>query len=206
MRGMILAACLALAAVPARAQAPPPAVSLRAAGIFGIEHFTAAQTFRGIFGSANGLVYGGGVDVVTPHLFVRADVTHFGRTGERAFAFAGQVFRLGIPLDVSITPIVAAAGVRGRLSRTLIGYAGGGGGVWRYSESGEDPADAFSVSKPGFVALGGVEWRLHRMVAIGFEGQYARVPNAIGQSGLSADLGEKDLGGGTAAVRVIVGR
>lgn len=196
---------------PARRPVPTPKPKLsnklfvRGAGLVGFEHFNASQTFKGIFDTANGAIYGGGVDVVKGHLFVRADVTHFGKTGERAFALNGQVFRLGIPLKVSITPVIGAVGVRGLIARSWIAYAGAGAGSWSYSESGDDPADSFSERKTGYLGLGGVEWRLHPVVGIGFEAQYARVPNAF-SGGIAADLGEKDLGGATAAVRVIVGR
>jgi hypothetical protein len=177
---------------------------VRAAGLVGVEHFNASSTFKGIFGSANGVTYGGGVDIVKGHLFVRADVTHFARTGERAFALNGQVFRLGIPLKVSITPVIGAVGVRGIVTRNVVVYAGAGAGSWSYSQSGDDPDDSLSEQKTGYLGLAGAEWRVQRLVGIGFEAQYARVPKALG-GGLAADLGESDLGGATAAVRIIVG-
>jgi hypothetical protein len=187
---------------------PKPKLSnklfVRADGFVGAEHFNASQTFKGVFDSANGIVYGGGMDLVKGHLFVRADVSHFGKTGERVFDSNGQVFRLGIPQQVSITPVIGAVGARGLLAPHLVAYAGAGAGSWSYSQSDDDPADALTVRKTGYLGLGGVEWRLGPLVGIGFEAQYARVPNAF-SGGLAADLGEKDLGGATAAVRVIVG-
>lgn len=196
---MVCSAPLAHAQTPER-------LSVRGEAIVGVQHFTASQTFKGIFGSANGAIYGGGVEVTRHHLFVRVDAEHFGRTGERAFALDGQVFQLGIPMKVSITPVMGTVGYRGSLSRRLIGYVGGGVGSWSYSEKTDDPADSFSTRKVGYVALGGVEWRLSSWIGIGGEGRYTAVPNAIGSAGLSADLGEKDLGGGSAVVRVIFGR
>ncbi|HTI39927.1 MAG TPA: hypothetical protein VL484_20360 [Vicinamibacterales bacterium] len=180
-------------------------LAVRAEGLVGIERFTASETFKGIFDSPKGAIFGGGVDVVKGHWFVRGDVTHFGKTGQRAFDLNGQVFRLGIPLKVSITPVYGAAGFRGLVGAKWVAYAGGGVGSWSYSESGDDPADALSLRKTGYLGLGGVEWRVHPVVGIGFEAQYAAVPNAF-DGGLAADLGEKDMGGATAAVRVIVGR
>lgn len=195
---------------PARRPLPKPKAKLsnklfvRAEGLVGVEYFNASQTFKAIFDTANGPIYGGGIDVVKGRLFVRADVTHFGKTGERAIDANGQVFRLGIPLKVSITPVIGAAGVRTLLARNVVAYAGGGAGSWSYSQSGDDPDDSFSETKVGYLGLGGVEWRVHRLVGIGFEAQYARVPNAL-SGGIAADFGDKDLGGATAAVRVIVG-
>lgn len=195
---------------PARRTPPKakPALSkklfVRAEGLVGFEHFNASQTFKAIFDTPDGAVFGGGIDVVKGHLFVRADVTHFGKTGERAFDANGQVFRLGIPLKVSITPVIGAVGVRTLLARNVVAYAGGGAGSWSYSQTGDDLDDSVSEQKPGYLGLGGIEWRVHRLVGIGFEAQYARVPNAF-SGGVAADFGEKDLGGTTAAVRVIVG-
>jgi hypothetical protein len=179
-------------------------LSVRVEGLVGFEHFNASQTFKAIFESPDGPVFGGGVDVVKGHLFFRVEVTHFGRTGERAFDAGGQVFRLGLPLKVSITPVFGAAGFRTLLARNVVVYAGGGAGSWSYSESGDDPGDSVSENKPGYLGLGGVEWRVHRLVGLGFEAQYAAVPNAF-TGGIAGDFGEKDLGGATAAVRVIVG-
>ena len=188
---------------------PKPKLSnklfVRAEGFAGAEHFNASKTFKGIFDSANGIVFGGGIDVVKGHLFVRADVSHFGKTGERAFDANGQIFRLGIPVKVSITPVIGAVGIRGILAPKVVAYAGAGAGSWSYSETGDESSDAVSLRKTGYLGLGGVEWRVQRLVGIGFEAQYARVPNAF-SGGLAADLGEKDLGGATGLVRVIVGR
>jgi hypothetical protein len=218
----VLAAALGCAAPVMGQQATPPRpqpvrrplpkpkpklsnkVFVRAEGLVGFEHFNASQTFKAIFDSANAPVFGGGVDVVKGHLFFRADVTHFGKTGERAFDANGQVFRLGIPLKVSITPVVGAAGVRALVARNVVVYAGAGAGSWSYSQTGDDPADSLSENKPGFLGLGGVEWRVARLVGLGFEAQYARVPNAF-SGGIAADYGEKDMGGVTGALRVIVG-
>jgi opacity protein-like surface antigen len=195
---------------PARRPLPRPKPRLsdklfvRVEGLVGFEHFNASSTFKAIFDTANAPVYGGGIDVVKGRLFVRADVSHFGKTGERAIDVNGEVFRLGIPLKVSITPVIGAAGVRTILARNLVAYVGGGAGSWSFSQSGDDSDDNFSEQKVGYLGLGGVEWRVHRLVGIGFEAQYARVPNAF-SGGIAADFNEKDLGGTTAAVRVIVG-
>jgi hypothetical protein len=215
-RLLVLSSALALTcAAPALAQTRPgtPSVAVRAAGFVGVEHFSAAQTFRAVLGTANGVVYGGGVDVVFGHVFARVDVSHFGKSGERVFVNQGQVFRLGIPLDIGVTPVTASAGYRGRLARNLMGYAGGGVGSWGYSEKSDDPSEDVSFRKVGYLVLGGVEWRVQRWVALGFEGQYAAVPDALGQSSgpagpgsASAAFNEKDLGGGSAVVRIIVGR
>lgn len=207
LRAPVFGALLAVVtcAVPAMAQASGP-VSVRGEAIIGYQHFLAANTFEGIFGSANQAVYGGGVDVgLWKHIFVRVDATRFNKTGERAFASNGVVYTLGIPLTVTITPITFAAGYRAPISKTISLYAGGGGGSWSYSESTDDPSESVSFRKSGFVGLAGVEWRFQKYLAVGFEGQYASVSNAL-TGGVADQLNEHNLGGSTAAFRFIVGR
>jgi opacity protein-like surface antigen len=82
---------------------------------------------------------------------------------------------------------------------------GGGVGSWAYSESTDDPSESFSERKIGYIGLGGVEWRLQKYIALGFEGQYASVPNAL-SGGVAQQFNEKDLGGGSVVVRVIIGK
>ena len=204
---VVLAAGLLATASPALAQPPTAPFSVRGEAIVGYEHLLASQTFKAVFGTANVPIYGGGVDVgLWQHVFVRVDATRFKKTGERAFEVNGIVSRLGIPLTVTITPLTVAAGYRGDLTRTLALYGGGGGGSWSYSEKTDDPTETVSFRKSGFLVLGGAEWRLQKYVAVGFEGQYASVASAIGSGGISEQFNEKDLGGASAVVRVIVGR
>jgi outer membrane protein with beta-barrel domain len=213
-RWAVVAAVLSLALVPASAYAQAsgsaPAdrsLDFKGAAIVGVERFTAVKTFQGIFGGANGTIYGGGVDVrIQRHWFGRLDVTRFARTGQRAFALNGHVSRLGIPLDVSIVPVTGTFGYRAAVSPRIGWYVGAGIGSWGYHESGPDPTDTVSLRGTGYLGLAGVEWKLHRFVAIGFEGQFAGVPGAIGKAGLSADLHESDLGGIGGALRIVVGR
>jgi hypothetical protein len=184
-----------------------PTLSIRGAATIGYERFSASDTFKAVLGTSGGPIYGGGAEaIVGRHLFVRVDATRFGRTGERVFASGGQVFRLGIPLKITVTPIVASAGYRDALSRNMSWYVGAGAGSWGYSEKSDDPAETVSFRKIGVLGLGGVEWRVRRPVALGFEGQFSGVPNALGNGGASAEFGEKDLGGASAAFRIVIGR
>jgi hypothetical protein len=58
-----------------------------------------------------------------------------------------------------------------------------------------------------FVVLnGGAEFRLHRWVGLSVDAQYSRVKGILGAGGLSAQLGESDLGGIAARFKLIVGR
>jgi hypothetical protein len=210
-RVVIVALFTASMAASANAQTTgsEPPVSVRGAALIGYEHFTASDTFTGIFGTPGGAVYGGGGEViVNSRFFVRVDATRFNKTGQRAFDLNGQVFGLGIPLTVTIVPVTFTGGYRDRLNSHVGWYAGGGAGTWSYTEtsSGGDAAENITLRAGGYLLLGGVEYRVNRWIGVGFEGQYARVPNAIGKNGLSADLGEHDLGGGSAMLRFVIGQ
>ena len=162
-----------------------------------------------MFDTPDGATFGGGADVLLPHhFFARVDAERFRRTGERAFDLNGQVFRLGLPLTVTIVPVTVTAGYRAFVARRVAWYAGAGGGSWSYTETApsSDAGENTKLRASGYVVLGGVELRLHRWIGVGFDAQYAGVPNALGKGGLSADFNEKDLGGATARFRVIVGR
>lgn len=186
-----------------------PSVSIRGAALIGYEHFLASGTFTGIFDTPGGAVYGGGGEVVVHgRFFARVDATRFNKTGQRAFDLNGQVFRLGIPLTATVVPVTFTGGYRDLLNPHVAWYAGGGAGSWSYTEtsSGGDPADSVKLRAGGYLVLGGIEYRFDRWFGVGFEGQYARVPNAIGKNGLSADLGEHDLGGTSGVFRLVIGQ
>jgi hypothetical protein len=54
--------------------------------------------------------------------------------------------------------------------------------------------------------VGGAEFRVARWVAITGDAHYTRVPGILGQGGISKEVGENDLGGVAARVRVMLGR
>jgi Outer membrane protein beta-barrel domain len=214
---------LSLLAIASPARAQTSSFTVRGEGLIGYQHFLASETFKAVFGTANAPIYGGGLEVgFQKHWLVRVDATRFKKTGERAFVTGGGVVsNLGIPLTVTITPITVVAGYRAPLASTkppargsrvppkkpptVFWYVAGGAGSWAYSESTDDPAESFSERKTGFLGLGGIEWRFQKYLALGFEGQYASVPNAF-EGGVAQQFNEKDMGGGSAVVRIIVGR
>ncbi len=138
--------------------------------------------------------------------FVDVTVSRFAKTGERAFFFENQGFRLGTPVKVTLTPIEVSAGGRVRATPRVFPYFGGGFGTYAYRESGDEPTDAFERRHIGYLGVGGVELRVGRSAAIAFDAQYTTVRSIIGAGGLSLDVGENDLGGIAARFRVIVGR
>jgi opacity protein-like surface antigen len=189
-------------------------MSIRAFGDVGATFFAASDTFDAVLGSSTGMFFGGGVEVVFPgRYFVNARLSRFKKSGERVFVDDGEVFPLGIPLEVGITPVEVTGGYRFRArgrTRNFIPYIGAGVGWHRYSEtsdfagSDEDVSETFT----GFHGLGGIEFRLSRIFAVGGEGQWTTVPDALGTETTSASeaFGEKNLGGFGFRVRFTVGR
>ena len=197
---------------PAPAPAPAPATSVRAFADFGYTTFTAADSFEATLGSAAGAVFGGGAEVVLPQrIFFGVRVSRFQAEGERVFVDNGERFGLGIPMRVSITPLLVSAGYRFGGPRSIVyPYVGGGIGWHKYEETSdfaeadEDVSEVFT----GYHVLGGAEYRVSRLVGIAGEAEWATVPDALGQNALSvsAAFDETDLGGFSVRVKLVIGR
>jgi opacity protein-like surface antigen len=199
---------LALAA-PAAAQ-DEPKFSIRPFVFGSVEQFAAVDAFDAVFGRTYEPFFGGGVQVVVREkYFVELTASRFKQTGQRAFINAGQKFRLGIPLTATLTPLEATAGYRYRVSPTLLAYGSAGVGTYHYTEASDfdQPGEGVDKSHVGFVANGGVEYRLHRWVGVAGDVQYTHVPGILGDSGtVSGQANENDLGGLSVRLKVIVGR
>lgn len=184
-------------------------IGVRAFGAVDINTMAASDSFQAVFDTSTLPAYGAGVDVtgLWKNLFARVAVTRAAKTGERAVVFNGRVFPIGVPLDMTMTPIEVGAGWRFPLSPNgrLTPYGGAGALLMRYTEespfeaSGED----VDISKTGFVVFGGLDVAITRQFFVGGEAQYRSVPDAIGEGGVSQDFGEDDLGGVT--VRIAFG-
>lgn len=188
--------------------------SVRGFGDVGVTFFSASDTFDAVLGSPTGVFFGGGVEVVLPQrVFFNVRLSRFSKTGERVFVDEGEVFPLGIETKVTITPVEVTGGYRfqprGRTGN-VIPYLGAGVGFHRYSETSEFAESDEDVSETftGYHVLGGVEFRLSRLFAIGGEGQWTTVPDALGTATSSASdaFGESNLGGFAFRVRFVVGR
>jgi opacity protein-like surface antigen len=187
-----------------------PAVRLRAFVLATEQRFAAGTTFNATLGSRNAPFFGGGLEVVMRRgLFVDATVSHLDKTGQRAFVNNGQIFQLGIPLEVTLTPVEVSGGYRLSMARhaRVIPYAGAGVGWYSYRETSDFASSGENVdtTHAGFLVVGGVEVRLQKWIRAAADAQYTVIPGILGQGGLSKDLSEKDLGGLAARIRVILG-
>src|SRR5688572_23461970 len=197
---------------PAPPASPNQGVNLRGSGDIGATAFAASDSFTAVLGSRVGIVFGGGIEIVLPRrVFVGLHVSRFTKDGTRVFAFEGDVFDLGIPTTVTMTPIEVSGGYRFSSSRSsVIPYIGGGIGWHRYEEASSFADDNENVDErhTGYHLLGGAELRLHRLLGVAGEAQWTSVPGAIGAdtSGVSAAFDETDLGGATFRVKFVIGR
>ena len=206
------------------AAAPSSPVGVRGFVTFGSITFQADDSFEAILDSAAGPIWGGGGSVLLPRgFYAEVSASRFRGDGERAFVGPApdrEVFKLGIPLQVSITPLQFTGGWRYRhCPRTakpraggcrprLIPYAGGGFSSYRYQEASdfaeaeEDIDERFS----GYHIVGGVEYLPLRWMAVGGEVSWSSVADALGEGGVSAAFNEDNLGGTTVRLKISFGR
>ncbi len=221
LRRLVVAATLAaaLGAVPATGiaqTAPPPttreSLSVQGFAMAGITLFAASQTFDAILETDSGAIFGGGLRLVIPGgPYLEVGAWRFEQDGERVFVGANnQVFPLGIPLTVQMTPLEITAGWRfpGVLGPRLTPYVGGGYTSMRYEETSEFADESENVSERynGFHLAGGAEVRLARWVALTGDVVWTRIGGAIGEGGVSEVFDEDDLGGTSFRIRLILGR
>lgn len=209
-------------------KAPPPSTTEPAIGIRGFVTFgrflaRAHDTFDAVLGSNAGPVFGGGATVLLPHgIYAEVSASRFRRDGERIFVGPNQeVFPLGIPLEVTLTPLELTGGwryrhcprpIKGRRAAVcqpeFIPYVGGGWSLYRYQETSDSASQDEDVDERfgGFHILGGAEYRVTRWIAVGGELAWSSIPDALGEAGASAAFDENDLGGTTFRVKISIGR
>jgi len=219
----VLALALLVLAAPAIADAQalpgPTGRTLRFAvfGTAGLFTATAEDTFDAILDTRSGTDLGVGAQVAWQSgalrgLFVEFDASRFEETGERVFVHEGEVFPLGIPLTVSLTPIEVTAGYRlNQVRRTRGGVVAspfaffGGGGVGSVGYSETDDEGEISERFTAWHVMGGVDVTVWKALQIGAEARYRWVPDGLGAGGVSDAFNETDLGGSTFRVRIGVG-
>lgn len=168
---------------------------------------TAKDSFDAVTGSSMLKGLGGGLEVqnVWRGLFVRAAVSRLTASGERVFVLNDVVFPLGIPLDVTMTPIEAAIGWRFKPigSRGIVPYAGGGALFLKYREEskGDGSSDGVNETYNGFAIFGGVEVPVWKSVTAGAEAGW-RKASVKNPGGAMEAFGENDLGGVTFRIMV----
>jgi hypothetical protein len=213
MRDHVTRAALTLASlVGAWSPAAAQGIDIRGYGLVGGTTFAASESFEAVLGSAGGFVFGGGAEVGLPAggLYVGVGAWRFSADGERVFISDRDVFPLGIPVTVEITPIEITGGWRFRgISPRFVPYAGGGWSSVAYKESssfaaaGEDVDDRFT----GYHLLGGVDVRLTPLIGVAGELAWSSVPDGLGAPGSVSDhYDERDLGGISYRVKISLGR
>jgi hypothetical protein len=199
-------ASLAMAG-PAEAQG----VDVKGYGLFGGMSFSASESFDAVFGSSTGVIFGGGAEVGLPlgGLYVGVGAWRYSNDGERVFVSGSEVFPLGIPLSVEITPVEVTGGWRFKqISPRLVPYVGGGWSSYAYKETSEFAEAGETVEERfnGFHILGGVEFRATPWLGIGGEIAFSSVPDALGAGGVSGEFDEDNLGGTSYRLKISVGR
>lgn len=168
---------------------------------------SAKNSFDAVTGSSTLMGGGAGLEVqnVWRSLFIRGAISRLTASGERVFVNDGDVFRLGIPLDITMTPIEVGAGWRFKPlgSRGIVPYAGGGALFLKHREEseGDDADDRVNESYSGLSLFGGVEVPVWQKVSAGAElgWRSAKVGNP---GGAMAGFGENNLGGVTFRVMI----
>ena len=206
----VVSACVAAMTILVPLAAEAQGLALRGFADAGQTSFTAKKSFKAIFGTDSGIVYGGGVEGVARNIFLNVRASRFKKTGERVFIFEGQEFRLGIPATVTMTPIELNVGYRFDFGSWVIPYAGIGAGWHRYTETSPFNEDSENVKETfsGYQVAGGAEFRLARWLGAAAEAQWSRVSDGLGQddNSVSKTFDDTDLGGTTFRVKVIIGQ
>jgi opacity protein-like surface antigen len=197
---------------PSRAPLPPTAARASRVGVRGYaelsyEWFNASDSFKAIFDSSGGGLVGGGGQVHIGPFYVDVGWSRFEKTGERVFVFEGDVFRLGIPNRITLSPFVVTAGYRLPMRDRMVPYVGGGVGSVLFEETSDfaDADERVSERFTSYHVVGGVEYSAARWLFVAGEVRYASVPDALGAPGVSADFDESNLGGVAVAVKLLAG-
>lgn len=195
------------AARRARPPAPALTVGVRGYGRVGWEWFLASDSFDAILGQNGGVLYGGGGQVIFRRLFVDVSLERFEKTGERVFVFEGEVFPLGTPDRITLTPITVTAGWRFPSSERVTPYVGGGLGSLRFQETSDfaDAGENVDERFTSYHALVGAEYAVTRWLFVAGEFRFTTVPDALGAPGISGEFDESNLGGYDVGVKVLAG-
>lgn len=161
----------------------------------------ARSSAKAVFGgSSGGATFGAELQITfAKGIFAAAGVRSFHKTGQRVFVAdsSGQVFPLGHPLEVRLTPIYAALGYRLRRLGPVVPYLALGVGTASFREESRvaGVVERESVSKAYGHAAAGLEYGARRWLRLAMEAAYSTVPDTIGVGGVSRVYDEKNVGG-----------
>ena len=211
---------------PPPATAPPPrattstqtagttsttTIGIRGFGTIAFDKVAASESFKAVAEKDTVTSFGGGIQVTNLWRGLFAEVA--GETtsldGERVFIGPDdEVFRLGIPLKIKMTPVDVIGGWRSSPFDRFTTYGGAGATFLRYEETSDfaDASENVKESHTGFVLLGGVEVRAMQWVHVRGEVRYRSIKDALGVGGVSQAFDETDLGGVGFALKIAVGR
>ena len=185
-----------------------PGASVRGFGQIGRVSFTAEHSFETILGEKYGRTFGGGVQAKSFNgIYLQLGVERFRETGQRVFVLDNEVFPLGIPDTITITPITLLFGYRFRRG-AVVPYLGGGFGAYLLKEKSPSDIEGESIDEhhKSYQVVGGLELQTIPWVALAVEVQYTRVPDALGANGVSKVFNERDLGGLQAQLKLLIGK
>jgi hypothetical protein len=170
----------------------------------------ASDSFNAVTGKDGLPSYGGGVQIanVWKGLFVEASFERTKVDGERVFVFDDEVFSLGIPIEIEMTPLDVVVGWRSPVDIRVSAYAGGGVTLLTYKETSEfaDADENLDERYTGFVLMGGIEVGLAKWVQLRGEVRFRSVSDVLGVGGASAAFDETRLGGVGGGVKIVIGR
>jgi opacity protein-like surface antigen len=208
--GALLVTALAVSTVPAEAQGVRSRRQIGFAGFAQVDRqtFTAKDTFDAIMRDTRGTFPGGGGQFRWRQLVFEVSGSQYKRTGERVFVVNREVFRLGIPTTVTMTPVEVVVAYRLPRLWRVVPYGGGGAVRQSHKETSKFAAAAEDVkdSHTGYLVVGGGEVNIWRWFSVAVEARYRSLADAIGQGGVAKEFGEDDLGGSAIRIKFIVGR
>jgi hypothetical protein len=174
------------------------------------DRMSATESFEAVIGRDTVTSFGGGAQAtnVWKGLFLEVSIERSKVDGERVFVFDGDVFPLGIPLEIEMLPIDIVGGWRHRVANRVFAYGGGGVTLLTYKETSEFADDDEDIDEryTGFVVLGGVEAGVAQWVHLRGEVRFRSVSDVLGVGGASQAFDETTLGGIGFGVKIVFGR
>ena len=150
-------------------------IDIKGYGLVGGMSFAASESFDAVLDTSSGVIFGGGAEVGLPWggLYFGVGAWRFSEEGERVFVSGSEVFRLGIPVTIEVTPIEVTGGWRFKNVSTRLRAVcrRRAGARYAYKETSDfaDAGDDVDERFSGFHILGGAEFKLTRWLGVGGE-------------------------------------